>query len=155
MKGRKPVPREVLKLRNSSALRQEQNKREIPEPVDGKVECPSYLDAEAKRCWKRITKELEQMRILRRCDYESLAAIAMNWSIYRRSMKALENVGVDDTSVESERIWRRVRDSWTLCSRLLAEFGLTPSSRSRIDVGIAAGKKKQTDFEQFIGANTA
>ncbi len=143
-RGRKPLPRAILKLRNSSALRQDRHKRPEPKAADGAPLCPKWLDATGKACWKRITANLKAMGILKTADGEVLAGLAQNWSLFVRASKVLNKMAIDG-SYEMRRLSATASDSYKNFLRACEQFGLTPSARTRIDVGIETKQEDELD----------
>ena len=149
MRGRKPQPRAVLKLRNSAALRQDLHKRPEPEiPSEGLV-CPSWLDSEAKACWKRISAILLAAGVLKVSDRESLVGYCLSWSTVKQTSKALD--AITDFGGRSYRQLQITRnDALAKILRFAEQFGLTPSARTRIDMDVEG--RKLDAFDLFLGS---
>ena len=62
-RGPKPTPTRILKLKGS--WRANLN-RDEPEAPDGCPSCPTWLDAEGKRCWAQETRSLKAMGLLKK-----------------------------------------------------------------------------------------
>lgn len=130
MRGRKPTPRAILKLRN--AYRADRHGKPNPKPPEGVPRCPSWLDATGKACWKRVTGSLRTMGILSSADTEVLCGLAQNWSLFVRASKLLNKTTLDG-SLQVRHLSATASDAFKNYSKACAEFGLTPSSRCRID----------------------
>ena len=139
--GRRPVPTAVKLARGTDRdhHNQRSNKAEPDSPA-GRPRCPSHLDSIAKAEWRHICKIMEGMGTLSPAYQRSLELYVTAYSNYRRALEQVEKhgqaiVGVDKNgqtvvgrnpfSAEAHR-WRDA------CMRLLTEFGLTPSSKTRV-----------------------
>ena len=61
-KGRKPTPTHLRVLRGNPSGRP-LNKAEPEFAADVPLRPPAHLDAEAKRCWKRLAPELVRLKL--------------------------------------------------------------------------------------------
>lgn len=133
MRGRKPTPT-VLKI-----LAGNPGKRPLPENEPaaprGKPRCPDHLKGEAKKEWGRICRELESMGLLHVTDR---AAIALYCQLYAQWVEAIEKIGTD-VVIKMPNGWPAPNPYLPVANKaaaqmvkLLTEFGLTPSSRTRI-----------------------
>lgn len=138
MRGRKPKPT-ALKILDGNPGRRPLRERE-PEPRIGRPSCPHWLDLEAKREWRRISRELHAMGLLTQADRAALAAYCQCWSDWRSAVEAIREHG-RTFSTEKGEIRQRPevalgQKALTLLKSYLVEFGLTPSSRTRISVPV-------------------
>ena len=153
MKGRKPTPT-VIKLREGNPGKRAINHNE-PQPPPGVPECPEFLTAEAKTEWERMTALLEQMGLLSHADRAALAAYCQ---CYGRWVHAEQQVAKYGTIVKSpdkgfpmKSPYLTVADqAMEAMRKFLVEFGLTPSSRSRIR--ITATSAAEDEFQAFVEA---
>lgn len=109
-------------------------------------ECPEHLDEIAKIEWWHITGILQEMGLLTKCDCSALEIYCHTYSEWRKACDEVAKYGAvlvqrRGEIVEAKRNPHDVirEKSAASCVRLLAEFGLTPSSRSQVSV-----KKKQS-----------
>lgn len=151
MRGRKPLPTQ-LKVLNGNPGKRPLNEAE-PEPTGAKPKCPSHLDKEAKKEWRRFTKLLDGMGILCIEDSSAIALYCETWSRYRDAQAKLAKYGTCIVAPKSGMpmqspylaIANKAQEQMT---RLLVEFGLTPSSRSRVK---ATNAKPPVDqFTSFV-----
>lgn len=145
-KGRTPLPRAILKLRSSSALRKPNRRRTEPEAPTGCPSCPTWLDAVGKAEWKRITASLRAMGILRKSDRAVLAGLCFNWSLFVKTAKQLNSLDAVDHHARPAA--STCADAYRNYLRAAEQFGLTPSARTRIDTDIEG--KKLDAFDQFV-----
>lgn len=152
MRGRKPKPT-VLKALAGNPGKRAVNRSE-PSVPEGVPDCPSFLDDEAKAEWFRVASILNQMGLLTRADRSALAAYCTCYSRWVAAEKEVRKYGpivlspkqkipqkspylcVADQAMESMR-------------KFMVEFGLTPSSRSRIKV---MDSQAADEFDEFLGA---
>jgi phage terminase small subunit len=107
------------------------NKREALIP--GKIPAPpDVLDEEARMEWHRLAPLLEPAGLLTLVDRMGLTIVCVAWSDY---------IAARRTGTKTDR-----RSAFTQLRQILPEFGLTPSSRSRIQVN---APEPLSDVEQF------
>ena len=153
MRGRKPKPTR-LKVLAGNPGRRPINKREphfgnrMPAP-------PAHLDRLARQEWKRMCTLLESARILGEADRDALAAYCVvftRWADAERQIKKHGPVVKVGNSVQLSPYLVVANRCMDQMLRLWAEFGLTPSSRTRI---IAAEASDDYDEKQkakkFLG----
>lgn len=137
--GRPPKPTELKQLQGNPGKRAI-NKGE-PKPEAKVPTCPKHLDDEARKEWRRVSKELYTLKLLTVVDRAALAAYCQNWA---RWVKAEEELAKDDVEmVMSTDKGYHHANPWIGISNqaqkqmrsFLAEFGMTPASRSRVSVG--------------------
>jgi P27 family predicted phage terminase small subunit len=137
MKGRKPKPTLTRKLDGNPGKRP-LNDRE-PVPPAGVPECPDHLDDEARAEWFRTAGVLHEMGLLTKADRAALAAYC---TVYSRWVHAEAQVKKFGSIVKSPEKGFPMKSPYLTIAdqaleamrKLMVEFGLTPSSRSRIRV---------------------
>lgn len=144
-RGPAPTPTEI-KRRKGNPGRRPLNDRE-PRPKEGTPTCPAWIKGEAKAEWKRIVPALREIGVLTLVDRAALAAYCQAWAELVDCTKVLQAEGrvakepiVDKEGehigdkIRAHPIVRMQRDAFSRLKTFLAEFGLTPASRSRIKV---------------------
>jgi P27 family predicted phage terminase small subunit len=133
-RGRKPIPTAIKVLEGNPGKR-ELNTKE-PKPERKAPKCPAWLDTEAKKEWRRVAKQLEMLGVLTEVD---MAAFAGYCQAYARWKEAEEFITKHGTIVKTPSgYWQQVpqvsisQTYLKIMSRFCEQFGLTPSSRSRI-----------------------
>ncbi|MGA1373028.1 MAG: phage terminase small subunit P27 family [Pseudomonadales bacterium] len=100
--------------------------------------CPDHLDAEAKREWKRLVKLLLRTRVLTEADGHALANLCQAWSTLVKAQTKLNESGLllktPSGYVQQSPLLGIVNNCTEKVVKLSREFGLTPSSRSRLEV---------------------
>lgn len=149
-RGRKPKPTAVKVLEGNPGKRQ-LNLCE-PQPEKKLPECPDWLEDEAKAEWNRLCKNLFELGLLTDLD---MAAFASYCQAYARWKEAEEFITQHGSIVKTKTgYWQQVpqvsiaHSNQKIMMQAAAEFGLTPSSRSRIIAGDA--KSAETDEMEFL-----
>lgn len=132
--GRKPKPTAMKELEGNPG-RRKLNKRE-PKVNSGIPVCPSWLLPEAKSEWKRLAKKLHQIGILTVNDRTTFAAYCQSYARWKEANEHLEHEGsvcFTKNGFEQPSAWVSIANtSQKLMMQAAAEFGLTPSVRSRL-----------------------
>lgn len=133
-RGRKPKPT-ALKVLEGNPGKRQLNKNE-PKPNTKLPKCPDWLEEEAKAEWKRLAKNLNELGILTELDANTFASYCQ---AYARWREAEEFITLHGSIVKTKSgYWQQVpqvaiaHSNQKIMMQAAAEFGLTPSSRSRI-----------------------
>jgi len=148
MKGRKPKPTTIRLLEGNPGKRP-LNRRE-PKPPAGVPECPEFLDDEARAEWYRSVTVLKDMRLLTPADRSALAAYCMTYSRWVQAEAQVRKFGSIVKSPEKGFPMKSpyliiAEQSLETMRKFMVEFGLTPSSRSRIRIPDNAGGDDELD----------
>lgn len=138
-RGPKPLPNNVHKMRgNPSKLPQSQ----LNDSVTPKVEiptAPNHLLPEAKKEWRRISKELKLLGLVSKLDRAALAAYCQAWGRWvqaEKKLKELDEKGLVETTPSGYKqmgVWLQISNrALDQMKSFMAEFGMSPSSRSRV-----------------------
>lgn len=140
LRGPAPTPTAVLQARNS--WRATANRRE-PVPELGIPECPAWLDPEAKQVWDQVVPRLEAMGVLSLIDGHALGRYCVLFARWIKAEQFIQRYGSSYPITDKHgrpkcflpfpEVAIAAKLSQEL-GRLEAQFGLTPSSRSRITV---------------------
>ena len=160
--GRRPLPTAVKKLRGNPGKRK-LNPAE-PKPPTSEPDMPRGLSKVAAAEWKSIVPELKLLGVLTRVDGKALAAYCHCFARWFEAEKELEKLGIiveepilggpiNDREIVGYRYKRNPavsisNDALRLMRAYLVEFGMTPSSRTRIRI-----EKPDDDadpFEKFL-----
>ena len=151
--GRKPKPT-ALKLLEGNPGKRELNQFE-PKPTDGLPICPDWLMEDAKEEWYRLAAVMNKMGILSEVDQSAFAVYCQTWARWKEAQEHIDREGSTfetDSGQIKRNPWVAIANEWQ--AKLLSvcgEFGLTPSSRSRI----VAANSKETEadgMEALLGA---
>ncbi len=135
-RGAKPKPTELKKLEGNPGKRKLNEKE--PKPDVAIPECPPHLDGEASKEYKRITEELLKLKIITKIDRATLVAYCQAWADLLHATKMVKKEGevlYSDKGNAYLNPWKGIQtSSMDRLARLSSEFGMTPSSRSRLKV---------------------
>src|SRR5512143_3246430 len=139
MQGRKPKPTALKRLEGNPGKRALNHAE--PRPKGVMPEPPDHLSDEEKAKWKLIVQELHSLGLLTKIDVDALARYC---TIFVRWIKAEKMVREKGEIIKTAAgniiqnpylsIANRALDQ---LSKLGAEFGMTPSSRSRVKADLA------------------
>ena len=152
MRGRKPTPTAV-KLLEGNPGKRKLNGRE-PRPEKKAPSCPKWLEPEGRKEWRRLARKMEMMGILTEVD---MAAFAGYCQAYARWKEAEEFITQHGMIVKTPSgYWQQVpqvsiaQTYLKIMNRLAEQFGLTPSSRSRI-IAESTGKSAEDEMDELLG----
>lgn len=150
-RGRKPKPT-ALKLLEGNPGKRQLNMNEPRFAQKMPPECPDWLEEEAQAEWNRLSETLFEMGILTDLDVAPFAAYCQ---AYARWREAEEFISQHGSIVKTKTgYWQQVpqvsiaHTNQKAMLQAAAEFGLTPSARSRIIAGNA--KKEEVDEMEFL-----
>lgn len=148
MRGRKPIPSNVHRLRGNPGKRA-RNKQE-PQPNKGRPSCVLSLNQTAKRHWRYYVKELHDIGTVTKVDRHALAIYCEACARWERAIKMVEEKGEVVKTKQGNIIQNpyvgianRAADQ---INKYGASLGLDPSSRTRIKVSPREEKNPFDDF---------
>ena len=187
-RGPKRKPTAKRKLEGGRVSHRKKNRKEpMPELATG-VQCPEWLDDNAKLCWFDLTPKLEDEGLLTVLDIKQIIRYCQTWSrwvmaeqfcqehgdvypLYGETKKPVKYRGKVQSDDKGKPIYEvqnyikcfqqvphrgiANRLNLALC-RIEAQFGMTPSSRTGIEVakGKDKGKGGRADWtKQFLGGD--
>ena len=149
MRGRKPLPSNVVRLRGNPGKRR-LNDVEL-RPASKLPVCPALLGDEAREEWQRLAKELAELGLLTGLDRDMLAAYCQAHALWVEAVSSIERYG---TMVKSPNGFPMQSPYVAVANKQVdidgvdcRQFGMTPSSRTRIRVG---DKPPEDPFEAFL-----
>ena len=122
-----------------------------PRPSAGRLpSAPRFLGEEARKEWKRLAPRLHAVGLLTEADHDALALYCETWATWKRAEEQVRRKGEVVKTTNGNVIQnpylaianRAKRDALLL----LREFGMTPSARSRVNVGSAADEPSLADL---------
>lgn len=154
MKGRKPTPSH-LKLVRGNPGKRAFTKGE-PKPRRERPSAPSHMSDKARETWGYVSGILDRMGVLTEADAIALEMLCEAYADYLAARKAITDFGSNyyETVSESGSVMHRahpavavVQDADRRIKAWLAEFGKTPSSRSRVK---GNGEKEEDPADRFF-----
>lgn len=98
--------------------------------------CPSWLSSEAKQEWRRVAPELGRLGLLTKLDRAALAGYCSSCAWWRKAQETLAGEGTVYVTPKGQLRTRPEVEiaKWAAESMraFAAEFGLTPTSRTRL-----------------------
>ena len=151
-RGRKPSPTAIKELEGNPGKRKI-NEAE-PKPEKKAPPCPKWLEPEAKKEWRRLSKQLEQIGVLTEVDQAAFASYCQAYARWKAAEEFITSHGyVSMTPAGYVQQLPHVSISQTyqkIMNRCAEQLGLTPSSRSRLIAGEPGGTVKD-DMEELLG----
>lgn len=137
VRGRKPKPTAVKEA--SGAFRKDPQRRNQHEPVApvGAPVMPDWIadDATALHCWKTTCELLSTMRILSEADSHPIAAYCSDFSQWCKLRSVVAGGNVSQSTEHGEKVSVEATQVHKYQDRMFkfwSEYGMTPSSRSRL-----------------------
>jgi P27 family predicted phage terminase small subunit len=157
MKGRKPTP-VYLKVLTGNPGKKALNTLE-PKPPRGKPNAPAHLSDKAREAWSYVSDHLDRMGALTKVDALALEALCEAYADYLAARATLAEFGSNyyETVNAQGGVMHRphpavavMQDADRRIKAWFVEFGMTPSSRSRIQVG--NGEANEDPSEKYFSA---
>jgi P27 family predicted phage terminase small subunit len=147
-RGPPPKPSEVKKLEGT--YRKDRVARNEFKPTPGTPDRPADLDPVACAEWDRVVPELIKAGLLTMVDGAVLEGYCATFAMARHFQKLAEQAPIVDTDygLKPHPAVSEARRSWALVRQLAAEFGFTPSSRTR--VGSLVGGDGKDEAAEFL-----
>ncbi len=153
-RGRTPKPT-ALKVLEGNPGKRQLNSNE-PKPKVKAPPCPKWLEDDAKKEWRRLSKQMEQMGILTEVD---MAAFAGYCQAYARWKAAEEFITKHGAIVKTPSgYWQQVpqvsiaQQYMKQMGKFCEQFGLTPASRSRIVADTRQGEYMD-EMDRLLGGD--
>ncbi len=144
-RGRKPKPT-ALKLLEGNPGKRPLNEHE-PKPPKGTIRCPTWLEAEAKKEWRRLAPSLEAMGVLTTADITAFAGYCQAYARWKEAEEFISQHGsifqTPSGYVQQVPQLSIAQQNLKIMQSFCSEFGLTPATRSRI----IANTGEKTDAE--------
>lgn len=132
-RGPKPAPTVIRKMRGDRKDRIPANE---PQPPPGAPTPPIELSPTALAEWQRITPILDRSRVLTEADGAALAIYCETFAEWIDATRRVRRQGMllptAAGGLKVNPLAAVAAKARTDAARLLTEFGLTPSSRSRV-----------------------
>ena len=152
-RGRPPKPTAIKELEGNPGKRP-LNKNE-PKPEQRAPKCPAWLVPDAKKEWRRLSKELELMGLLTQVDMASFAGYCQAYARWKEAEEFITKHGsilktssgyiqqIPQISIAQQNL-KQMRN---FCS----EMGLSPSARSRLNINNSGGVIDGDAMEALLG----
>lgn len=148
-RGAKPKPHELKVI--AGTARKDRTNEDAPDPEFDNIHPTRKLTEAERECWDEIVPELARNRIVRNTDCVALTMLVEAYSIYRQALKELEENGLVAEGSLGQTVvspqFKNVATAMKQMQSILPEFGMTPSSRSRIIVPKKDKSKRGFDID--------
>lgn len=135
-RGPQPQPTNLRVLNGNPSKRPLPQNEPKPKPIAPK--CPQWLDKDAKTEWKRVATELEKLGLLTQIDRTAMAAYCQSYSRWKEAEMALSKHGTvfkTPNGYIQQLPQVAIANKYAkMMKEFSQEFGLTPASRTRIEV---------------------
>jgi len=122
-----------------------------PQPSSSSPRPPDELDSLARKEWDRLVPILNRMRVLTEADGAALSLYCTTYSQFVDATQELKIHGMlivtDSGSLKVNPLINVISQCRAMMLKCLAEFGCTPSSRSRIAL---PEEPKSDAFTEFL-----
>ena len=136
MRGPAPKPTALVLMEGNPGKRR--INRSEPKPALRTPDCPEHLDTVARNEWRRLVRIIRRMKLLTEADYMALGNLCQAYSRMIKAERKLAESGLlyktQSGYVQQSPLISIINSSVETITRLCREFGLTPSSRSRIQL---------------------
>jgi P27 family predicted phage terminase small subunit len=157
MRGRKPTSTTQRKLDGNPGHRSLNDREPLPPPIDLTrfEDLPAELtdDTPATKEWQRLAPMLRRCRQITEADRAALIALCLSWSRYLEATTRVRKLGMITPSRNGYPMQNPylaiAKGALVECTRLWAELGLTPSSRSRVKVDGDGPGPEGDPFSEF------
>lgn len=144
-------PRKPDALKKLEGDRPDRINRNAPKPPADVGPIPDQIadDPIAARCWARLVRLFNASKVLASTDADQLAIYCSVFSTWIRAREEVEEKGL---MVPGQSGWKAnpmlavVRACETQMGRILGQFGMTPASRSALNMG---ADDDDDDFDKF------
>ena len=144
MRGRKKLPTEIKELKGTLQKCRELDNQMKPEKIVDLPYPPEYLNDDGKREWYAIIKEYNKLGMISKLDLSMLGLYCNEIATYiemTNKLKDKDRIMVfknPDNSIKyaAQVPYQKIaNDALAKALKIAIEFGLTPSSRTRISTG--------------------
>lgn len=160
-RGAPPIPAAVKQARGNPG-RRPINERE-PKPAVGLPPCPPYFGDDGRRLWGQLGAALLKLGVLTTIDGTALELLCTAYEDWRKARQVIETQGwtYETNTAHGVIVRQRPEVQQADAARktlraLLSDFGLTPSSRSRLvamppgELPLGPGTEAKDEFESFV-----
>ncbi len=148
--GRKAIPSKIVNLRGGTAHTHRPPRSLEPMPPEEMPDCPSHLDKEAKKEWKRVGVILQNIGLMTQLDMAVLAGYCKSYSQWVEATLEVQARGMVYKKVDGtpglNPYLRIANDAYDRMMKAAVLIGLSPSSRVNLKVEKPKEKDKASLF---------
>ena len=132
--GRKPVPTQLKIVRGTDQPCRV--KKDEPKPKTDNLKRPFKLSQVASSQWTKVARELKAAKLLTNIDTHALAMYCEAYALWKGALEMIHKEGAVVLSLNGSMVQSPychvASKAYDQASRMLVEFGMTPSSRTRV-----------------------
>ena len=155
----KRLPTEIKKQRGT--LRADRVNDKEPQLESYKPAIPNWLDEEGKLAFVDLSNILFDMKVLTKADKLALELLSDAYSEYKKAKDVISKLGQTQEVTSREGNTKTMlrpelqiaNQSFVRIFQLLKEFGLTPSSRAKVNALENQGNSTDVRIENFFNNN--
>lgn len=155
MKGRKPLPSNIIDLKGGSKHTHRPLRDDVPKPKAKYPACPPFLKGEARKEWNRLKRELSPLKYITQADRAILVSYCQLWDRYCDINDKIAKTGllVKGKNGEPKRnpLLIEVKDTFDRMLRAMATLGITPVDRERVKT-LGSDDKEHDEIEDLFDA---
>ncbi len=146
--GPPPKPTQLKIIRGNPGGRDLNEQEPHPDRLD-KAQAPDYLCEAAAKKWHQMVEVLSRNNVFTEMDVDLLAIYCEAHAIHLEAsekLRAGDATTTGQSGYQAQSPWVTIRDrAWKTKQSIMAEFGMSPAARTRINVSTAPryGKKAQ------------
>lgn len=137
MGKRGPAPKPSEQKRLEGTYRPDRAARNEPQPKVLIPSCPVWLSPQARMEYRRVARLLMSLRVLTEADRAALVAYAHQYAKWVEAEQVVQRQGpvlVSDKGGMYLNPWQGVANmAFKNMAKMMAEFGMTPASRTRVE----------------------
>jgi P27 family predicted phage terminase small subunit len=111
---------------------------------------PDDLDHEAVLEWHRVTEELDAIGLLDRADRAVLTIYCQTWAVWQSMTKPVSQFGavvkMHNGVAGQSPFWKEQKEAAKLLRGFLADLGLTPTARHKMNAAKQEEAEDSLDF---------
>ncbi len=141
LKGRKPVPTQLKIIRGTDQPCRV--KKSEPKPKANNLRRPFKLSKVASLQWRKVSRQLREAKLLTDIDTHALAMYCEAHAMWKGALENIQEHGAvvlsQNGSMVQSPYCHIANKSYDQAKSMLVEFGMTPSSRTRVSAVDDAG----------------
>jgi P27 family predicted phage terminase small subunit len=153
-RGPRKTPTSLRVLRGNPSRRPLPTGEPTPQPLEGDVAPPAWLEPAARVAWTRLAAVLSRCGLLTALDVDALAALCAAIADRDAARVMLQRGGL---VVKTASGFPVVSPYWAIESRaservrrLLIEFGMTPASRTNVTRATPPAPEPRNPLDKFL-----
>lgn len=156
MGKRGPAPKPTAIKQLQGTYRADRAPDNEPAPEQGVPQPPRWLSRKAKVAWRELAAELDAMQVLTLADRAAMVMLCDAYADYRelRELVQEHGRGYSFYNAQGSKVFRArpevamANERWSQIHKMLKEFGLTPSARTRVEA--IGGGKEEDPYQAYL-----